>query len=102
MPSYRVTLLIGDMRVGRSPEEVLPAAVDAARELTTAESWDLAIRHGMPRITVRYIADDDAEAFRVAELVRARTNLVAQARGTTVTRRYGGRFYPVAPPHDTY
>ena len=94
--------MIGEMRVGRSPEQVLPAAVDAARELTTAESWDLAITHGMPRITVRFTADDDAEAFRVAELVRARTNLVAQARGVTVTRRYGGRFYPLAPPSDAY
>lgn len=100
MGSYRVVLMIGEMRVGRAPEDVLPAAVAAARELTTAESWDLAIAHGMPRINVRFTADDDAEAFRVAELVRARTNVVAQARGVTVTRRYGSRFHPIAPPPD--
>lgn len=102
MPTYRVVLPIGDMRVGRVPEDVLPAAVDGARELTDVEAWDVGVVRGVPRVTVRFTADDDEEAFRVAELTRARTNLVAQVLGVDVLRRFGSRFHQVVRRPDVW
>ncbi|MGP7959217.1 hypothetical protein ACTVCO_00185 [Sanguibacter sp. A247] len=102
MPTYRVVLPIGEMRVGRTPDQVLPAAVAGARELTEVEAWDVGIVRGLPRVTVRFTADDDDEAFRVAELTRARTNLVAQVLGVEVTRRWGSRFHPVTRRSDPW
>ena len=95
VPTYRVVLPIGDMRVGREPEDVLPAAVAGARELAEVEAWDVGVVRGLPRVTVRFTADDDDEAARVAELTRARTNLVAQVLGVDLLRRFGSRFHPV-------
>lgn len=97
MPSYRVTATIGDLRVGANPEQVLPAAADAARERTTVEAWDVAVVRGEARITVRFMADDDVAALAIAQHVAVQTNKVAQVTGRKVTRRYGGRWYVVRP-----
>lgn len=65
MPSYRVTLGVGTLRGTTAPEDVLPAAVAAARDLATVEAWDLGVVRGRARITVRFTVDDDPAAVAV-------------------------------------
>lgn len=95
MPSYRVTIVIGLVHRGVQPQEVLPAAVAAGAELTTVESSDVSVVAGQARITVRFLANDDAAAARTAHHICATTGALADLGAVTVTRRYGGRWYPV-------
>ncbi|RIJ58044.1 hypothetical protein DZF99_01155 [Clavibacter phaseoli] len=89
MPSYRITMTVGALRPGADPAAVLPAAAEAAR-VATLEANDLQVVRGEPRLTVRFTAEDDAAAERVAAAVRARTaELVEVVRGS-ITRRDGG------------
>ena len=94
MPSYRVTMVVGQLHPGVRPETVLPAAVAAGRALTTVESSDVSVVAGQARITVRFMADDDPSAARVADHVCATTGALADLGAVTLTRRYGGRWYP--------
>ena len=95
MPSYRVTTVVGLLRSGVRPETVLPAAVAAGKELTTVESSDVSVVAGQARVTVRFTADDNVAAGRVADHVCATTGALAELGEVTVTRRYGNRWYPV-------
>jgi hypothetical protein len=95
MPSYRVTVTIGALRQGIPPASVLPAAASAAGELTTVEASDLAIVSGMPRITVRFTADDAGSALRIGQQVVATTSSIAEALAWKVTERVKGRWYVV-------
>ena len=95
MPSYRVTIVVGQLRSGVRPDTVLPAAAAAGRDLTTVESSDVSVVAGQARITVRFMADDDPAAARVADHICATTGAVADLGGVTLTRRYGGRWSPV-------
>ena len=38
MPSYRVRMVVGELRAGVDPATVLPAAADAARVLVAVEA----------------------------------------------------------------
>ncbi len=87
MPSYRVSLAVGLLQPGVDPADVLPAAADAARELTTVESYDVGVVRGRARITVRFLADDDAAAHRVADAVQDRVETLADTFGGRLTRR---------------
>ncbi|WP_414172426.1 hypothetical protein [Clavibacter tessellarius] len=78
MPSYRIAMTVGALRAGADPSDVLPAAARVAAEHATLEANDIQVVRGEPRLTVRFTADDDAMAERVAGAVRART---AEARG---------------------
>lgn len=95
MPSYRVTLGVGLLRGTTAPEDVLPAAADAARALTTVEAWDLGVVGGRARITVRFTADDDPTAHRVAGVVARTVAELARVDAPQVTRRWGNRWYPL-------
>ncbi|MBP2458318.1 hypothetical protein ABID70_000877 [Clavibacter michiganensis] len=90
MPSYRITMTVGALRPGADPAAVLPAAAAEAARVATLEANDLQVVRGEPRLTVRFTAEDDAAAERVAAAVRARTaELVHVVRGS-ITRRDGG------------
>ncbi|UKF30581.1 hypothetical protein [Clavibacter phaseoli] len=90
MPSYRITMTVGALRPGADPAAVLPAAAAEAARVATLEANDLQVVRGEPRLTVRFTAEDDAAAERVAAAVRARTaELVEVVRGS-ITRRDGG------------
>ncbi|QIS42040.1 hypothetical protein GW571_07790 [Clavibacter capsici] len=90
MPSYRITMTVGALRPGVDPAAVLPAAAAEAARVATHEANDLQVVRGELRLTVRYTAEDDAAAERVAAAVRARTaELVDVLRGS-ITRRDGG------------
>ena len=95
MHSYRVALVVGLLRRGVRPETVLPAAAAAGGELTTVESSDVSVVAGQARITVRFLAADGSAATRVADHVCATTGALAEVGEVTLTRRYGGRWYPV-------
>ncbi len=95
MPSYRVTATVGALAPGVDPETILPTATDAGRELTTVEAWDVGVVRGQARITVRFLAEDNPAAFRVADHVCATTGALADIEGSAVTRRYGNRWYPI-------
>lgn len=93
MPSYRVSLAVGLLRPGVDPAVVLPAAADAARALTTVEASDLGVVRGRARVTVRFVADDDSAAHRVADVVRDRVDALAATSDHRLTRRWGNRWY---------
>jgi hypothetical protein len=95
MPSFRVTIAVGALRRGVAPQAVLPAAASAAQALTTLEASDLSVVRGAPRITVRFTCDDDAAAVSVARQVTEAARQVAEVATWQVTRRDGGRWYPV-------
>jgi hypothetical protein len=93
VPSYRVSLAVGILRPGVDPAVVLPAVADAARGLTTVEASDVGVVRGRARVTVRFVADDDAAAHRVADAVRDRVDALAATSDHRLTRRWGNRWY---------
>ena len=94
MPSYRVRMVLGRMHPGAEPADVLPAAVDAAREHTAVEAATIDVVRGAARVTVRFEAADDLSAAGVArDVIRGAEELV-EVEVSRVTRRYGARWYP--------
>lgn len=95
MPSYRVRMVVSDLRAGVDPADVLPAAADAARERTAVEGTSLEVVRGQPRLTVRFEAPDDLTAAHVGRAVVARTDELVVVEVSRTTRRYGARWYPL-------
>ena len=90
MPSYRITMTVGALRPGAEPADVLPAAAREAARLATLEANDIQVVRGEPRLTVRFTADDDAAAERIAGAVRARAAGLVEIPRASITRRDGG------------
>lgn len=90
MPSYRITMTVGALRPGADPAAVLPSAAAEAARVATLEANDLQVVRGEPRLTVRFTAEDDAAAERVAGAVRQRAALLVEIPWATITRRDGG------------
>ncbi|PPF57343.1 hypothetical protein C5B94_01395 [Clavibacter michiganensis] len=90
MPSYRITMTVGALRPGADPAAVLPAAAAEAARIATLEANDIQVVRGEPRLTVRFTADDDSTAERIAAAVRARTSELADVPRASITRRDGG------------
>jgi len=95
VPSYRVRMVVGDLRDGVDPATVLPAAADAARGLSAVEASDVEVVRGTPRLTVRFEAPDDATAAAVRRAVVGRTDELVEVEVSRVYRRYGPRWYPL-------
>lgn len=95
MPSFRVTLGVGALAPGVAPQDVLPEAARAAREVTTVEAFDVGIVHGQARVTVRFTAADDVEALAVGVRVHAAVARLADTRAPQLTRRWGARWEAV-------
>ncbi|TFC82471.1 hypothetical protein E3T24_13105 [Cryobacterium sp. TmT2-59] len=95
MPSFRITLIIGALRPGVTPDSVLPGMTAAAAELTTVEASDLAVVAGSARATVRFTANDTGMALRVGRQVVAATQARAEPLSWQVTERVKARWYPV-------
>lgn len=93
MPSYRVRMVVSQLRPGVDPADVLPAAAAAARELTAVEANHLEIRQGRPILTVRFDAPDDLAASQVGRAVVDRVDTMVDVEVSRVTRRYGARWY---------
>jgi hypothetical protein len=90
VPSYRITMTVGRLRAGVDPAEVLPAAAAEAARIATLEANDLQVVRGEPRLTVRFTAEDDPAAERIAGAVRARTAQLVDVERGSITRRDGG------------
>ncbi|WP_271175324.1 hypothetical protein [Leifsonia poae] len=93
MPSFRVTVAIGALRPGVRPDAVLPAAADAAADLTVVEASSVDVVRREARLTVRYTADTVDEAIAVAEHTVERVGSLAQTGAWAVTERVGGRWF---------
>jgi hypothetical protein len=90
VPSYRITMTVGALRPGADPSAVLPAAADEAARLATLEAKDIQVVRGEPRLTVRFTADDDRAAERIAAAIRLRAADLVHVLHGTITRRDGG------------
>ncbi|MFS4506279.1 hypothetical protein ACMA46_08580 [Clavibacter sp. Sh2141] len=90
MPSYRITMTVGALRPGTEPAAVLPAAAAEAARVATLEANDIQVIRGEPRLTVRFTAEDDPAAERIAAAVRARTAELVDVPRASITRRDGG------------
>jgi hypothetical protein len=90
VPSYRITMTVGALRPGTDPAAVLPAAAAEAARVATLEANDIQVIRGEPRLTVRFTAEDDPAAERIAAAVRARTAELVDVPRASITRRDGG------------
>jgi hypothetical protein len=88
-------MTIGMLRPGASPEQVQPAAADAAAEVAVLESSNVDVVRGEARLVVRFTADDPELALQVARHVVVSTGRVAQIAHSTVTERDGGTWLRV-------
>ncbi len=88
-------MIVGDLRPGVDPADVLPAAADAARELTAVEGTSLEVVRGEARLTVRFEAPDDETAGAVRHVVVTGTDALVEVMVGRVTRRWGARWYPI-------
>ncbi|MCY7287682.1 MAG: hypothetical protein LH624_05390, partial [Cryobacterium sp.] len=85
MPSFRITLIIGALHPGVTPDTVLPTLAASAAELTTVEASDLAVVAGSPRAMLRFTADDAAMALSVGEHVLAAARAAVEPMSWQVT-----------------
>ncbi len=99
MPSYRVTLTIGDLRVGVHPDRVVAIIGGPASALTVLEGTNLNVVAGQARITIRFTADDDDHAAFVAREVIQAATAIADVRTAFVTRRAENTWSDVDVPH---
>lgn len=90
MASYRVTLTVGRLAPGVAPDAVLPRAAEAAAAEVTVEARDVTVVRGEARLVVRFTADADRQAARVADLVATATTALAEVQRVVLTRRDGG------------
>ncbi|WP_144714949.1 hypothetical protein [Curtobacterium pusillum] len=95
MPSYRVTLAIGALAAGTTPDAVLPEAARLVAELTVVEAKDVQLLRGVPCAVVRFESPSDEIAEAVAEHAVDGLARVVEVRSAAVTRRDGGRWTPV-------
>jgi len=95
VPSYRVTLAVGALAAGTSPDAVLPEAARLVAELTVVEAKDVQLLRGVPCAVVRYDAPSDEIAEAVAEHAVDGLAGVVEVRSAVVTRRGGQRWTPV-------
>jgi hypothetical protein len=90
-------MTIGALADGVRPEQVLPGAAAAIREVAIVEASDLAVVSASARVTIRFTGDDDPHANTVALHGVEGTRRLASVVTWRVTRRDGGRWNPVAP-----
>jgi hypothetical protein len=93
VPSFRVIVAVGSLRPGVQPTEVLPAAANAAAELTVVEASSVDVVAREARLTVRFTADTVDETIAVAEHVVERIRSLAEVGRWQVTERVGGRWF---------
>lgn len=93
MPSYRVIVSVGALRLGVAPQTVEPAAVAAAAERTVVEASSVEVVAGAARLTVRFVADAVPEAVAVAEHTVERVRSLASVGAWRLTERVGGRWF---------
>ena len=95
MPSYRLELEIGDLRPGKTPNQVMEAALSS---LGThhVDAADITVIDGTPRILVRFTvpassaAGEDTAAQVAARHTREAVEPIASTGGHRLLRRRRG------------
>lgn len=95
MPSYRITLQLGQLISGISPEQVQPAIRDVCAEVANVESSDIRIERGVPVVVTRFTALTDAEAVEIGLHSRDRTATFCAIERAAVTKRVKNRWLPL-------
>ena len=94
MPSFRVTLTIGTVRV--DPGSIVPRAAEAASALATVEASDITISRGQPRVVIRFSEDDEDVALQIGEHVANVVGGLADVLAFQVTERVGSAWRRIA------
>jgi hypothetical protein len=87
-----VIIPVGRLRPGVAAPAVEPAAAAAAAELTTVEASSVDVVGREARLTVRFTADRDSDALRVAERTVDAVSRLAETGSWRLTERVGGRW----------
>jgi hypothetical protein len=95
VPSYRVRIPVGRLHRGVTPESVLPAAATAVDRLATVEAKDVALVRGVALVSVRFTAQDDRDATRVAQRAAEAVASLAAAGTAGLECRAGNRWRTV-------
>ena len=97
MPSFRVTVTVGDLRAGATADSVLPTATGAVADVANVEAAEVGVRRGRAQLTIRFTGDDDETAAQLGAHVASVVDTVARVSEWSVTRRARGDWVPVAP-----
>jgi hypothetical protein len=92
MPSYRVTMSMGNLRPGVSPASVLPAASAAASEFAIVEAADISVVSGSARLIIRFAESEPEVAAQVGQHIAESTDTVVEVLGFGVTERVRNRW----------
>ncbi|UCR88280.1 hypothetical protein [Mycetocola spongiae] len=95
MPSYRVTLSIGELNPGIAPDELLPAVAAAAAERAVVEASEVRVVSYTAQLVIRFTAEDADRAIEVATHTAARARTLAEVPRSIITRREKGRWLPL-------
>lgn len=95
MPSYRLTLTVGQIRGAIAPPDVQPEVGSAVASHATVEANEIKISNGAPQLVIRYTATDPAHAREVVELSLAQIDAVIEVVSFRVTSRQGTRWLPI-------
>lgn len=90
-----MTLAVGALRPGASPDEVLPTAKEAVLELAVVEAADVQVVSGQARIVVRFTADDGEVASQIGGHAASSVGRLVEVNSWRVTERVGSRWEPV-------
>jgi hypothetical protein len=97
VPSFRVTVTVGELRTGVTADSVLPTATAAVAEVANVEAAEVGVRRGRAQLTIRFTGDDDETAVQLGAHVASVVDTVARVSEWSVTRRVRGDWVPVAP-----
>lgn len=103
MPSYRLRVEVGLLRPGAQPEDVLPAAEDAATTCAFVEAKEVDVSGGTAWVQLRVVVDDssDEQEDRAARLtltaMRAGIEDHAETGRGHILRRRAGKWIPIQP-----
>ena len=101
MPSFRAQLNITGLKPGTAPEAVMETAAAALASSHHVEANQLDIVAGIPRITLRFMVQDNewslenSQAKRAAATMRHAVEEIADAERLRVLRRQRGRWVPL-------
>jgi hypothetical protein len=97
VPSFRVTVTVGELRAGATADSVLPTATAAVAEFANVEAADVGVRRGRAQLTIRFTGDDDDTAVQLGAHVASVVDTVVRVSEWSVTRRVRGNWVPVTP-----
>lgn len=95
MPSYRMTIDVGQIRSGVTAPDVLPLVAAAIARRTTVEANDIKISAGRPQLVVRFTGSDPAFAKATVQESLADIDATIEVVAVQVTARHKNRWYAI-------